>query len=222
MLRYCKGCNEEKPIDEFYKHKDKNGKYYYSSSYCKKCTTNRHKEYLKQYEIQHQDDLKKYRDKYYQENKEQKIEYQKQYYQEHKIEKAIYDKKYRKEYRHIKNEKELERLHNDNLYYLKQKLRRCIYSSFKKKGYYKKEYTEKIIGCEFDYFIKYILQTYKNNYGVEWDGKEKVHIDHKIPLATANTEEEVKTLCHYSNLQLLKAHDNLIKAAKLNYNRGDN
>lgn len=48
-LKYCKGCKEEKPIDEFYKSKDKNGKYYYSSCYCKKCTTNKRKEYLKQY-----------------------------------------------------------------------------------------------------------------------------------------------------------------------------
>ena len=47
-----------------------------------------------------------------------------------------------------------------------------------------------------------------------YDNKEKVHIDHIIPLATAKTEEDVIKLCHYTNLQLLKAKDNLKKGAK--------
>ena len=220
-LKYCKGCEKEIPINNFYKSKDKNGKYYYSSCYCKKCTINRHQEYLKQYKIQHQDDLKKYNSQYYQERRQQKIEYQKQYYQEHKQEKAKYDKTFREKYKPIKNKRELERLHNDNLYHLKQQLRRCIYASFKKKGFYKKNYTQEIVGCDYDFFINYILQTYKDNYGIEWDGNEPIHIDHKTPLATATTEKDIIKLCHYSNLQLLKAHDNLIKGAKLNYNRGD-
>ena len=59
------------------------------------------------------------------------------------------------------------------------------------------------------------MKTYKNSYGVEWNEKEKVHIDHIIPLATAKTEEEVIKLNHYTNLQLLKAKDNLKKGSKI-------
>ena len=41
--------------------------------------------------------------------------------------------------------------------------------------------------------------------------KNKYHIDHIVPLATAQTEEDVIKLCHYTNLQLLTAKDNLEK-----------
>lgn len=75
--------------------------------------------------------------------------------------------------------------------------------------------TENILGCKIDFFAKYLLNTFKNNYGYEWDGKEQVHIDHIIPLAIANNEEEVIKLCHYTNLQLLKAKDNLQKSCKI-------
>ena len=44
-----------------------------------------------------------------------------------------------------------------------------------------------------------------------------MHIDHIIPLCTVNTKEEIIKLCHYSNLQLLKAKDNLEKKDKLEW-----
>ena len=43
----------------------------------------------------------------------------------------------------------------------------------------------------------------------------KIHIDHIIPLAKAKTEEDVYTLCHYTNLQPLWAIDNLKKGSKI-------
>ena len=62
---------------------------------------------------------------------------------------------------------------------------------------------------------EHLYKTFFANYGYEYDGKEDVHIDHIVPLATANTEEEVIKLCHYTNLQLLKAKDNLEKGCKM-------
>ena len=64
---------------------------------------------------------------------------------------------------------------------------------------------------------KYLLKTFKDRYGYEWDGKESVHIDHIMPLATAKTEEEVIKLCYYTNLQLLKAEDNWRKSDRLDF-----
>ena len=68
-----------------------------------------------------------------------------------------------------------------------------------------------------DFLIEHLYKTFKSNYGYEWNGVEPVHIDHIIPLATANTEEEVIALCHYTNLQLLKAQDNLSKNKSLDW-----
>jgi len=45
-----------------------------------------------------------------------------------------------------------------------------------------------------------------------WDNYGEWHIDHIIPLSSANTEEEMYKLCHYTNLQPLWAIDNIIKA----------
>jgi len=53
--------------------------------------------------------------------------------------------------------------------------------------------------------------------GIEWNGIEKVQIDHIKPLKYAKTEEEVIKLCHYTNLQLLKEKDNLEKSFKLDW-----
>lgn len=50
--------------------------------------------------------------------------------------------------------------------------------------------------------------------GMSWDNYGHWHIDHIIPLATAKTVEEVKQLCHYTNLQPLWAADNKKKGAK--------
>ena len=45
------------------------------------------------------------------------------------------------------------------------------------------------------------------------------HVDHIVPLAIADTEEKVKELTHYSNLQLLLAVENLKKGKKYDIDR---
>ena len=50
---------------------------------------------------------------------------------------------------------------------------------------------------------------------MNWDNRSEWHIDHIVPLSSANTEEELIRLCHYTNLQPLWAEDNLKKGGKL-------
>ena len=64
-----------------------------------------------------------------------------------------------------------------------------------------------MLGCDFDSLWAHLLGTWRKNYSRDWSG-EPYAIDHIIPLAVATTEEEVKALCHYSNLQMLSPKDN--------------
>ena len=74
-----------------------------------------------------------------------------------------------------------------------------------------------------DCFINYLIKTYENNYNEKWDWEylKNVHIDHIIPMSTAKSEEEVIKLNHYTNLQLLKAEDNMQKSDKLDWRLDD-
>lgn len=194
---------------------------------------NRQKDY---YEQNKDERIKKQRE-YYQENKEQKKNYDKTYREKNKGKLQEYMRKWNQENketiyqkRKVYNEENAEMLRtwrrenkkkrkaNDPIYKFSEQIRTLINNSFRKKGYTKGTKTYKILGCDFEIFYKYLLETYKRNYGIEWDGIEKVHIDHIIPLATVNTEEEITKLCHYTNLQLLKAKDNLEKQANLDWN----
>lgn len=186
-LRRCKTCQQIKELNKFTKAK----KWY--TCVCKQCSNEKSKEYGKQ-------------------NKKIISQKKKEYYIEHWEER----KKYRDE--HKKQILEAQKKYAKNpINYFRIKARGMIRRSFTRKGFAKNGHTQNIIGCDFEFFYKYLLQTYKNNYGYEWDEIEKVHIDHIIPLSIVNTEEKIIKLCHYTNLQLLKEKDNLCKHDKLNY-----
>jgi hypothetical protein len=50
---------------------------------------------------------------------------------------------------------------------------------------------------------------------MSWDNHGEWHIDHIIPLSSAKNENDVYTLCHYTNLQPLWAEENLRKSNKI-------
>lgn len=144
-------------------------------------------------------------------------EMSKRYRKKHK---DTWKKYYKNNYKHrleLNEKYRLKRKENDNVYKFSLQIRNLVRISFNKKKFIKNNNCKSIIGCDFDYFYNYLLKTFKDNYGYEWDKKEPVHIDHIIPLATAKTEEEVIKLCHYTNLQLLKPKDNLAKSNKLDW-----
>ena len=224
--KICNKCNIEKPIDQFGK---KNNKYL---SRCKQCINNYMKEYClknkeykktnnKKYRENHKEKIKEITKNWRENNKIHKKEIDKQYY-ENNIDKI---KEYNKSY-YKKNKKKLlekakiyknKKRKEDELFKIKGQIRHMINISFNKKGLNKSKHTEEIIGMPIKDFYNYLLQTFKDNYGYEYDGKEKIHIDHIKPLKYAKTKEEVIKLCNYKNLQLLKAKDNLQKSSKINY-----
>jgi hypothetical protein len=50
---------------------------------------------------------------------------------------------------------------------------------------------------------------------MSWENRDEWHIDHIIPLSSANSEEELYKLCHYTNLQPLWAEENIKKSNKI-------
>lgn len=105
----------------------------------------------------------------------------------------------------------------DHIHRFKCNIRTMVRMSFKRKGKMKNKHMEEILGCNTNFLISYLIGTYEKKYNEKWDWAvlKDVHIDHIMPLAIAKDEQEIEKLCHYTNLQLLKAKDNLAKSNKV-------
>ena len=233
--KICTKCGIEKEINKFKRFKSYNGKYYYTGD-CKQCRNLDAYEHNKEYRLSHKEQIALLKKKNYIKNREKVVAKHKKYYEKHKEEikqkvknwslnnKEKIKERRRKKY--IENREAIlkdkyeykkNRLKTDKMFKIKEQTRNMIRTAFRTKGFVKNQNTQQILGCDLDYFYKYLLQTYKENYDVEWNAIEPVHIDHKKPLKYATTKEEVIKLCHYTNLQLLKAKDNILKSDKLNW-----
>lgn len=203
-VKYCPKCKTEKSTTDFYRDKHSPDGYATSCKDCRKAYRDGRKELQKEYR---------------ESNKEKLLEGKKRYRERSKDKIRAYNAEYTKrDYVKKKANKHIvEKYNNDELFRLKMCVRSEIRSGFTRKGFTKSETTEKLVGCTLEEFICHLKATYFQNYGVEYDGTQKVHIDHIIPIATARTEEDVKKLCHWSNLQLLNAEDNLAKSDSLDW-----
>lgn len=82
------------------------------------------------------------------------------------------------------------------------------------RGYGKRSRSISIIGCTFDELKVHIEKQFTK--GMRWElvGPE-IEIDHIIPLSTANTEDEIIRLNHFTNLRPLWKLDNRKKRDKV-------
>ena len=230
--KQCTGCKEVKELSEFYYIKKSNN---YRSA-CKLCLNKQHKLYsqenkeklkeyrklhyqenkdkIKEYRQENKDKIKQYNKLYKQENNDEIKEYNKLYrQQENKDKKKENYKLYRQENKDKINKYRRERNKTDVIYNIKNRIRSRICEAFTKKGYTKKSKTYQILGADFEIVKKHIERQFVK--GMSWYNREEWHIDHIIPLASANTEEELIKLNHYTNLQPLWAEDNLSKNDKI-------
>ena len=102
----------------------------------------------------------------------------------------------------------------NTLFRLSSNYRNRTSSAFRLGGYQKGTKTEKMLGINFNSLKKYIENQFTE--GMSWNNYGKWHIDHIVPVSSANTEEELKLLCHHKNLQPLWAFDNISKNGKYN------
>lgn len=197
--KMCVKCGLEKNKDDFYKRYYKKTGKIYSRIVCKKCECEQTKKYV--------------------ENNKEKVRKFKREWQIKNEEKLgiVRKRKTKNSTLSIQEQKNQWRREKkkDPIYKLKYQTSSMIRNCFVRKNYKKTTKTMKILGCDYQFFISHLLKTYKDNYGIDWDGIVEVEIDHIYPLSKAQTEEEVIKLCHYSNLQLLTKEDNRKKRDKI-------
>ena len=112
-----------------------------------------------------------------------------------------------------------ERYHEDETYRWTLEARRGVRSALnehKAKHFSDKRVIE-ITGLSKKELKAHLLKTYFDIYGNECTDLSTAHVDHIIPLCTANGLDEVKSLFHYTNLRLLKECDNRRKGTALDY-----
>lgn len=171
----------------------------------KKAEYRKNHETYKRYRNTHKKQIDEYNKQYYLDNKEQEAERMKRYREQNIEHIREYDNNYRKTRRQY-----------DELYRCRTAVRNHIQDCITNRnsfGTVKNRRTEEILGCSFDEFKQYIEDKFDE--GMTWLNHGEWHLDHIIPLASAQTIEDVYTLCHYTNYQPLWAKDNLKKGAKM-------
>ena len=238
--KVCSKCSQEKEICEFRKRKDsKDG----LRTECKECSylvwvkyrdinsekiTNKKKndyicnrekrlDRVKQYREENIDIVRekdrirskeKYKNnpeisqEYYNKNKESILKYKKTWAKQNheKI------KKQKREYIKKRNS-------NDFIFNLKNRMRGRLNHFLTKNNLTKTNKTFEIVGCTPEFLKEHLEKQFVD--GMTWENRGEWHIDHKIPLSSAKTEEELYKLCHYTNLQPLWAEENLKKGNKI-------
>ena len=196
-MKTCSYCKVEKSIYSF--SKNKNG-YLGLQAYCKDCAKEKKKEH-------------------YIKNSEREKEYAKNWYRQNKTRSISVSMKYQKEnserIRDNKRKRAKERRANDPKYRAERGVRHRVWKAINRLGAKKGTSTFNIVGCSRCYLFKHLESQFSK--GMTWDNYGEWHIDHIVPLSSAETYCEMIKLCHYTNLQPLWAKDNLSKGDKVDY-----
>jgi hypothetical protein len=219
-MKECIKCFISKPEDLFRKNRNA----------CKECESKSAKEW----QLNNKEKVKLNEKIYREKNKERLKEKNAKYYSNN----IEYFKKKKKEWREFNKERESnyskeyflkntdkirkrnrdyskKRYDTDELYRLKINLRTRMSIYCKKRGF-KKGHLVDLLGCSWGEFKAHIESKWTE--GMSWENYKYRgwHIDHIIPLSSAETKDDLYSLCHYTNLQPLWWIDNFKKGSKLN------
>jgi len=115
-------------------------------------------------------------------------------------------------------QREKHRRKTDPIFALVKRLRKRLREALVK-NHAPKDFTLRdALGCSYQELREHIERQFSK--GMGWNNMDAWHIDHRTPLATAHTKEDVIRLNHYTNLQPLMARDNLVKNARLDWQSG--
>jgi len=110
----------------------------------------------------------------------------------------------------LERRKHYEKYKKDPIYALTKRFRNAIYRSLRTT---KTKCSLDILGCTQEEFKIHIESQFTE--GMSWDKLSELHIDHIIPISSAQTVDDLYKLNHYTNLQPLWAKDNLSKYNKI-------
>jgi hypothetical protein len=170
-------------------------------------------EKAKHYYVQNKETINKKASEYGKKNAEHLKKTHNEYRAANRERARSWDKKYRDGNKVKIIDKLRERRRNDPMLRLKDAIRNSIraYLGSKKT---RRGSTFEIVGCTPDFLRGHLEKQFKDgmtweNYGPYW------HVDHRIPLASGNSPEEIMGLSHWTNLQPLTAFENISKGAKI-------
>lgn len=145
--------------------------------------------------------------------KECEKEYKKQYYLNNKEEIKKQHKQYNLNSKNKANIRQKNRRLNDPLFKLTCNISSLIRISINGKGYSKKSKTNKILGCSYEDFKKYLEQKFTD--GMSWSNQGLWELDHIYPVSRATDEQHLIKINHYTNFQPLWKDDNRKKGNKI-------
>lgn len=191
FIKFCEGCNKylAQNTNNFFK------KLKGLSAKCKICSKLQNDNYYKE----STSNILNQKKVYYIENKEKIVNSRKEYRKTEAC--AIY---YKKLYKIRKN---------NPIENFKKRVSTRIMSYLKSTGKRKCDFTVNILKCNKNELYLHLIKSFEMNYKIPWKDTylEIVHIDHIIPISIAISKDDVISLNHYTNLQLLYKTDNLLK-----------
>lgn len=214
-MKICNECGEEKPSECFYKEiKSKDGLrgkcIICFKLYCKRrraTNLEKVKNINKEWREKNREKSKEYSKIYREKNIENIREYGKKYRKNNLNNERARQKEYRKNNLSKLNENRRKRCRSDSRYRLTNNLRCRLWTAIKKYRTKKSARTFDLIGCDIDFFIRYIESKFTK--GMMWCnyGDNGWHIDHIKPCASFDLcdPEQQKACFHYTNLQPLWA-----------------
>lgn len=219
MIKKCNKCLLEKPIYEFNNHKGGFHGVRSDCKYCRKIYTKRYRENnVEKEKIRHQnyrinniDKIKHKSNVFYEKNKLTINKKRKEYilvnYEKVSKQLKIAGEKWRNKNKNYSFEKKKK----DQLFKIRVNMTSRINRFFKYSKMTKNCKTMDILGISIEGLKKHLESKFSEKMNFDNYGFRGWHIDHIIPLSSANTEDEIIKLCHYTNLQPLWWDENIKK-----------
>lgn len=125
----------------------------------------------------------------------------------------LQNREYRLEYKRQNNKDRRERNRDNPLEVAKKRVRDRTRMAIKHRRWQKRSSTRSMLGCSSEMLVAHIEKQFLK--GMNWGNRDRWHIDHIVPLASAKDIEELEALAHFSNLRPMWANENMAKGDKI-------